>query len=98
MKRSVITVLILLAASLLLAAGLQAWIGAGAFLPGWFAAGLLTALGGVGLWAAWKLAGGGRQLAWIVALAFLLRLIFGAAMSQVLPAAGYAVPEQQAGY
>lgn len=84
--------------SLVLGAGLQAWLMPGAFLPGWLAAFALLMLCGTGLWGAWKVAGGGQRLAWIMIVAFGLRLGFGVTMSQTLPSIGYPQPEQQAGY
>jgi hypothetical protein len=99
MKRSLILPsIVILSASLILGAVLQAWLGPGDFLAGWLAGALLLALSGAGLLAAWRLAKGGRGLAWIVLLAFVLRLGLGTAMSKTLPVAGYPEPEQQAGY
>jgi hypothetical protein len=91
-----ISVIVLI--SLLLGAGLQGWLGPGDFVTGWLAAALLIALGGGALYAVWRRAGGGKKLAWIVLLAFALRLGFGAAMTNLMPVVGYPQPEQQAGY
>ncbi|HEY3345318.1 MAG TPA: hypothetical protein VGJ97_10340 [Anaerolineaceae bacterium] len=98
MKRHLIVISIIVLISLLLGAGLQAWLGPGNFAPGGLAAALLVAIGGGALYASWRLAGGGRALAWIVFLAFALRLGFGAAMTSAMPVVGYPQPEQQAGY
>ncbi|MGB7874427.1 MAG: hypothetical protein WBL25_08575 [Anaerolineales bacterium] len=43
-------------------------------------------------------AGGGRTLAWMVALAFALRLFFGVGAYLVLPADGYDDPDDRAGF
>lgn len=87
-----------LAAGLLAGAGVAA-VGPGAFGPGWLAAGLLAWAGGYLLLLAWEWAGGGRALAWMMALAFVLRLGLGILVSLALPAWGYPdEPVQQAGY
>ena len=70
----------------------------GAFGSGWLAAALLASASLALLAAAWQWAGGGRRLAWMVALAFFLRLFMGIGLSQTLPSWGYTEPEQQAGY
>jgi hypothetical protein len=99
MNRSLILPsIVIVAASLIVGAGLQAWLGPGDFLAGWLAGALLLAISGLGLLAAWRLARGGRGLAWMIVLALVLRLGFGAAMSKIMPVAGYPQPEQQAGY
>lgn len=86
-----------LLAGLLFGAALAA-LSPGNFLSGWLAAGLLSALAVFCLLSAFRAAGGGRALAWMVALAFLLRLALGVAVSLGLPVFGYPEPEQQAGY
>ncbi len=59
---------------------------------------LLMLLSGVALFAAWRWGGGGRGLAAMIALAFLLRLGLGAFFTFALPVWGYPEPAQQAGY
>ena len=90
--------MIALAAGLPLAAGLALIFPRGSFWAGWLAGSLLLVPGIWGLLAAWKWAGAGRALGWMVALAFLLRLGLGAAISVGLPLYGYDEPEQRAGY
>lgn len=70
----------------------------GGFLRGWLAAGLLSSAAVFVLLWAWQRAGGGRRLAWLVALAFVLRLGLGVAFSLALPVWGYDTDCQQAGY
>ena len=48
--------------------------------------------------AAWRWAGGGRRLAWMVGLALFLRLAAGVAAAVALPINGYNVPDDRAGY
>lgn len=88
---------------LALAAGMLAAVPVAAFGPepffgGWAAAALLLSGSFFFLLSAWQWSGGGRLLAWMLALAFFLRLITGIGLSLALPHWGYAEPEQQAGY
>ena len=75
-------------------ARLQPDPGWGAF-AGFFAISFLalTALASATLWA-----GGGTALAWMVSLAFLLRLVTGVGLHVALPTAGYDDPDDRAGY
>jgi hypothetical protein len=82
----------------LLVAVLLALFSPGAFASALFASGLLLILTALGLYAAWHWGGGGRQLALLIALAFLLRLGIGLFFTLALPAWGYPEPSQQAGY
>ncbi|HEX2980085.1 MAG TPA: hypothetical protein VHO48_07460 [Anaerolineaceae bacterium] len=87
--------------SLISGFGLGALIAAcspGNFLAGWLGAGLLAAVVIFALLSCWAWAGGGRLLATLVAVAFLLRLVIGMLISLGLPVFGYPEPEQQAGY
>ena len=78
---------------------LVAALGAGGFtLTGWLAAGLLIWLSLFLLVMAWRWAGSLKPLAWMLALAFILRLGSGVFLTIVLPTAGYDNEEQQAGY
>ena len=89
-----------LAAGALLGAGIAA-VSPGQFWIGWLAAAVLLIPALFGLISAWqwgRAAGGARLLAWLVALAFLLRLFTGIGLSMALPVWGYAEKEQQAGY
>ncbi len=86
-----------LAGGALLGAGIAA-VSPGAFGNGWLAATVLLAPALFALLSAWQWGGRGKVLAWLVALAFVLRLGFGIGLSRALPVWGYAEKEQQAGY
>ena len=93
-----IRLILSLAAGLLVGAGVAA-AGPGMFLPGWLAAGLLAWISIYGLLLAWEWGGAGRSLAWMMALAFGLRLGLGILISLALPVWGYQhEPVEQAGY
>lgn len=81
----------------LLGAGV-ATLSPGSFSVGWLAASVLAIPALFILLSAWAWAGGGRLLAWMIALAFLLRLIAGVGLSLALPAWGYDTDCQNAGY
>lgn len=70
----------------------------GGFLPGWLAFSLLFMLGLIGLVTAWRLAGAGRALAWILVLGLFLRLALGAGVSLMLPVIGHDSEPERAGY
>jgi hypothetical protein len=91
-------VLILLALSLVLGAGMQALGGLGSFITGWLGASALLWIGALVMYAAWRLAGGGRALGGMLLAAFVLRLGLGILLGQLLPVYGFPQPEQQAGY
>ncbi len=87
--------------SLIFAIALAALLSAlspGDFWPGWLAYAVIFAPGGMALTAACRWAGGGKSLAWMLALAFLLRLAVGLVFTLWLPTAGYDNPTQNAGY
>jgi hypothetical protein len=81
----------------LLGAGVAAF-SPGPFLNGWLAAAALLVPCLYVLLAAWQWGGADRALAWVVVLAFLLRLVAGVGLSLALPAWGYDEPEQEEGY
>ena len=87
----------LVAAAALLGAGLAA-IQPGAWLTGWLGFSLLLLAGLACLTAAWRWAGGGRRMAWMIGLALALRLAAGAGTYLALPVNGYDVPDDRAGY
>ncbi len=64
----------------------------------WTAAGVLSWISLFILLNAWRLAKGTKTLAWIMALAFIIRLAGGIAISLVLQNNGYDTDQQQAGY
>jgi len=90
--------IILWAAASLGLGALVAAFSPGSFWMGWLAAGILAGAGLALIYLGWRWAGGGRTLAWIVALAFLLRLGLGIALNQLLPLAGYETSEDNLGY
>jgi 4-amino-4-deoxy-L-arabinose transferase-like glycosyltransferase len=78
---------------------LVAALGTGGFtLTGWLAAGLLSWLSFFLLVLAWRWSGDLKPLAWMLAIAFVLRLGSGMFLTAVLPTAGYDSEEQRAGY
>ena len=88
---------IALAAGATIGAGV-AVLSPGPFLNAWLPAWLLSSISVYLLAQAWNWAGRGRALAWMVALAFLLRMVVGIGMSLAMPIWGYPEKEQQAGY
>jgi hypothetical protein len=88
---------IVLAVAAVWGAGLAA-IQPGSFLPGWGGISVLLALGLSALLTAWRWAGAGKTLAWMTALALLLRLAAGVAVYIALPRDGYNEPDDKAGY
>lgn len=68
------------------------------WLIGWLAFSFISLLGLLSITAAWRWADGGRTLAWIAAIALLLRLASGVALYVFLPINGYDNPEDRAGY
>ena len=80
------------------AAFVFALIGPGAVWISCLAGGGLTTLAVWGLFHVWRWAGGRRSLAWILILAFVLRLGVGIALHLLLPIYGDDEPVQNAGY
>ncbi|MGC1375918.1 MAG: hypothetical protein WA821_06845 [Anaerolineales bacterium] len=75
-----------------------ALVSPGAFLPGWLAFSLLAILALLALTASHRLAGGGKTLGVILALAFALRLGLGVGAYVLEPRIGYDNPVNKAGY
>lgn len=67
-------------------------------LIGWFAFSFLLLLSFLLFTLLYRWAGGGRALAWMVALAFALRLLTGVGVYFVLPMDGYDDPDDRAGF
>jgi len=86
----------------LVTGGLIAWASlahnGAVFVRGWFVASVIGWLGWFALITAWKWAGGGRALAWLVVVCLVLRLGVGVGLSLLLPQVGYDEETQQAGY
>ncbi len=77
---------------------LLAAIQPGSFWLGWLGFTVLFVLMLAALTAAWRWAGGGRTLLWMIGLAVLLRLAAGVAVYLVLPIDGHNVPDDKAGF
>jgi len=97
MKRTLTHLKWMLPTGLLVAAVLAAVAG-GPWLRGWLAYSVLVVPGFWALTALWLWAGGGRRLFIVIAVALLLRLACGVALTLLLPAFGNDNPEQNAGY
>ena len=89
--------LFLIPAALLSGAGLAA-LQPGAIWIGWLGFSALFLVGLSGLIASWRWAGGGKVLAWMAALALLLRLAAGIAVYIALPLNGNNAADDKAGY
>jgi hypothetical protein len=83
--------------SLPVSAGIAA-LGPGVFWNGWLAAFILTWISIFCLTSVWWIMGGSKILAWMVALAFVLRLVVGIGLSLGLPVFGYDEDTQNSGY
>ena len=75
-----------------------AFLQPGSWLVGWLAFSSLLLLSLYLFVFLHRWAGGGRMLAWMVALAFALRLLVGVAVYLALPADGYDDPDDRAGF
>lgn len=82
----------------LLTGGWLASVEKGGWWIGWLSFSGLLLAGGLTLLAAWRWAGSVRTLAWLIALAFVVRLLSGVALHLLLPVFGYADVDDRAGY
>ncbi len=82
----------------LLLGGILAFLQPGGWLIGWLAFSLLFLLSFWLYFFLYHWAGGGRTLAWMIALAFVLRLLVGVGISLALPVGGYDDPDDRAGF
>jgi hypothetical protein len=96
--RKLIHLGVLLAGSLGLGALIQAILPVGEFWRGMLAGALLIFLVGVVTYLAWRRAGEGRVLAWMMLAAFALRLAYGVFLAWGLPQYGYDEAPQRAGF
>ncbi len=91
-----------LLACLLVSLGLGALLagvgGQGVFIVGWLGSSAVLLFSLVLMLLAWRWAGGGKMLAWMVVLAFILRLGTGLALEWALPRFAHNSPVEQAGY
>ncbi|MBG0771702.1 MAG: hypothetical protein H0S82_08330 [Anaerolineaceae bacterium] len=84
--------------SLALGAGIQGVVGVGRFLPGFVAGSLITFFGLFIMLIVWHWAGSGKGLAWMMLVAFGLRIVLAVFLIVGLPNFGYDNDEQQAGF
>lgn len=89
---------LILAGGLVSGALIQGVLAVGHFWPGMLITALLIFFIGCGLYLAWKKADAGKALAWMILLAFTLRLAYGVLLAWSLPRYGYDEPPQQTGY
>jgi hypothetical protein len=68
------------------------------YITGWLAYSMVILIGLLMLVALWRWAGGTRTLGWIIALAFILRVVAGVALTNFLPVYGTGSDQQKAGY
>jgi hypothetical protein len=89
----------LIAPGSLILGGLFQWVlPIGAFWLGFLSAASLIFICSVVLYLAWRMAGSGRLLGWMMLTAFLLRLVLGVFLTWGLPQFGYDEREQRAGF
>jgi hypothetical protein len=72
--------------------------GSNNLLQSWLVYGLLSLLAFISLLAVWRWVGSPPWIAWLLVIAFLLRLFLGVAFSSILPLYGYDTEVQNAGY
>ncbi|MBG0787054.1 MAG: hypothetical protein H0S79_18310 [Anaerolineaceae bacterium] len=84
--------------SLALGAGIQGVVGVGRFLPGFVAGSLITFFCLFVMLLVWHWAGSGKAVAWMMLIAFGLRIILAVFLVVGLPNFGYDNDEQQAGF
>ncbi len=97
-NKTILSVVLLGVASFILAALFQGVLQQGSFWAGFFAAFILFFFTGLILYGVWLAAGRRRVLAWMMVIAFLIRLVYGSFLSWGLPRFGYDEPGQQAGF
>ena len=82
---------------ILLGAGIASF-SPGIFVNSWLASSFLLIISIYSLISAWHWAGGGKAVAWMILLAFALRLGVGVATTVLLPDNGFDTEQQNAGY
>jgi len=97
MKKSSVLILSIVT-GILLGCGLALAAPSGLFLRSWLAYGLISTLACAGLVFAWRGVGGGRGLAWMLILAFGLRIATAAALQFALPLFGNGSDPELNGY
>ena len=84
--------------SLILGSVFQIVLAAGDFIPGFLAASLLIFICGIVLYLAWCISGRTKMLAWMMVVAFVLRLALGLFFAWGMPRYGYDEDPQNAGF
>jgi len=97
-KKPLGQIIVIAGASLTLGSLIQSILGRENFWSGLFASTLLLFLVGTALWFAWRRAGSGKALGWMMLAAFFLRLVLGVFLSWGLPRFGYDEKPQQTGF
>lgn len=97
-RKSILNIGIIALGSLVLGATFQLILSVGGFWQGFIAASLLIFLCGVAMYFLWRAAGAQRAIAWMMLMAFVLRLAVGVFLAWGLPRFGYDEPTQQAGF
>ena len=97
-RKCIAHIVSILGISLALGSVFQVVLAAGDFLPGFLAASLLIFICGVVLYLAWRIAGSGKALAWMMIVAFILRIAFGVFFAWGMPRYGYDEDPQNAGF
>jgi hypothetical protein len=89
---------IIIGISLVIGAAMQGIIGAGRFLPGFVAGTLISFFGLFIMLLVWHRAGSGKTMAWMMLIAYGLRLVLAIFLIWGLPRFGYENVEQEAGF
>lgn len=97
-KKRVVPILAIAASSLALGAVTQGALKAGQFWSGTLAGAMIIFVAGCTMLLVWRKAGSEKILAWMMVIAFTLRLVFGIFLAWGLPLFGYEEPSQEAGF
>jgi hypothetical protein len=89
---------VLLLVSIILGAASPLILGDNNFRLAWLVSSFILFLGALILYFTWSVTGRSHMLAWLIALAYLLRIIIGVATEAALPIWGYDEPVQKSGY
>ena len=97
-KNHILPIVIIAGIGFALGAVIQWLMMAGNFITGFLAGGILIFFVGSLLYLTWSIAGKGRVLAWMMLVAFLIRMVYGVFLSWGLPRLGYDTREQRSGF
>ena len=89
---------IIIGISLAIGAAMQGIIGVGRFLPGFVAGSLISFFGLFIMLLVWHRAGSGKTMAWMMLIAYGLRIALAIFLIWGLPRFGYENVEQQVGF